>query len=64
MTQLDLANESGVPASRISLIECGHVFPSDRDLERLAYAMGLEKEQITGDLPDPNPREVAESCGV
>ena len=64
MTQLDLSNESGVPASRISLIECGHVLPSDRDLERLARAMGLDTEEIVGDAGDPRPTEVAESYRV
>ncbi len=50
MTQIDLGRESGVPASRISLIERGHLLPSPRDLERLSQVLDVPEKEMIGDV--------------
>lgn len=50
LTQIDLSTASGVPVSRISLIECGHVRPTNRELSDLAHALRVEKKALEGEL--------------
>ena len=50
MTQIDLGRESGVPASRISLIERGHLLPSQRDLDSLSQALNVPEKEVIGDV--------------
>jgi len=50
LTQIDLGRESGVPASRISLIERGHLLPSPRDLERLSQVLDVPEKEMIGDV--------------
>ena len=50
LTQIDLSRQSGVPASRISLIERGHLLPSPRDLKRLSQALDVPAQEMIGDI--------------
>ncbi len=50
LTQIDLSRQSGVPASRISLIERGHLLPSPRDLERLSQVLDVPVKEMIGDV--------------
>lgn len=46
LTQWDLALKAGVSQAKVSLIERGHIVPSDDDRQRMAAALGLEADQI------------------
>ena len=45
-TQLLLARRAGVSATRVSLIECGHVRPQRRERVALARALGVSQEKL------------------
>ena len=45
-SQYELANESGVAQSRISLLENGLIDPSPREKERLATALGVSEDEV------------------
>ena len=46
LTQIDLAQQSGVSASKISLLESGRIAPSEVDLERLAHVLEAPVEAL------------------
>jgi transcriptional regulator with XRE-family HTH domain len=48
LTQIDLARKSGIAASKLSLIECGHINPSPEEIQRIATALGISKKQLEG----------------
>jgi transcriptional regulator with XRE-family HTH domain len=50
LTQKDLERLSGIPKSRISRYENGHLLPSYNGLERLARSLGVRESALLGEL--------------
>ena len=46
LAQIQLAQAAGILRSRLSEIESGYVSPSDSELERLAFALGLDLDDL------------------
>ena len=46
LIQHDLQLKSGIPQSRISLIERGYVVPTDSERARIAKAVGVRPEDL------------------
>ena len=45
-TQWDLRKETGINQSKISLIECGYVAPTDSEKKLIADVLGFEVNEI------------------
>jgi transcriptional regulator with XRE-family HTH domain len=52
MTQKDLERLSGIPKSRISRYENGHLLPSFNGLRRLAMSLGVPESTLLGEGQD------------
>ena len=53
LTQKDLERASGIPKSRISRYENGHLLPSLQGLNSLARSLGLPDSALLADVEDP-----------
>ena len=45
-TQWDLRKETGIHQSKISLIECGYVAPTDSEKKLIANVLGFQVREI------------------
>jgi transcriptional regulator with XRE-family HTH domain len=52
MTQVELAEAADLDQATISRLEKSERHPHPRTLEKLAYALGVEPEELLPDLPD------------
>ncbi len=52
-TQKDLERASGIPKSRISRYENGHLLPSFQGLRRLARSLGVPESELLGESAEP-----------
>jgi transcriptional regulator with XRE-family HTH domain len=59
MTQKDLERLSGIPKSRISRYENGHLLPSFQGLRRLATSLGVPESTLLGEGQEPYSMLVA-----
>jgi len=50
MSQYDLASQTGIPQSRLSLIERGFFRPTQRQSEKIAEAVRSEPEKLFPEL--------------
>jgi ribosome-binding protein aMBF1 (putative translation factor) len=57
VTQWDLNWETGIPQSRVSLIERGYVVPTQKEKEMIANALGLKVAEIEWPLTNKNLRK-------
>jgi transcriptional regulator with XRE-family HTH domain len=53
MTQKDLERESGIPKSRISRYENGHLLPSFHGLRKLAASLHIPESTLLGEGEEP-----------
>lgn len=53
MSQRDLETSSGIPKSRISRYENGHLLPSLGGLEKLSASLGVPRSTLLGEPEDP-----------
>jgi transcriptional regulator with XRE-family HTH domain len=53
LTQKDLERLSGIPKSRISRYENGHLLPSFQGLRRLATSLGVLESTLLGEGQEP-----------
>lgn len=53
MSQRDLERATGIPKSRISRYENGHLLPSLKGLQRLAQSLGVMDSMLLGRPRDP-----------
>lgn len=53
MSQRDLETGSGIPKSRISRYENGHLLPSLGGLEKLSESLGVSPSTLLGEPEDP-----------
>jgi transcriptional regulator with XRE-family HTH domain len=53
LTQKDLERLSGIPKSRISRYENGHLLPSFQGLGRLARSLGVAESALLGESEEP-----------
>lgn len=53
LTQKDLEELSGIPKSRISRYENGHLLPSFQGLRRLADSLGVPESTLLDDAEEP-----------
>jgi len=53
LTQKDLERLSGIPKSRISRYENGHLLPSFQGLGRLASSLGVPESTLLGEEQEP-----------
>jgi transcriptional regulator with XRE-family HTH domain len=58
-TQKDLERLSGIPKSRISRYENGHLLPSFQGLRRLAGSLGVPDSELLGEDQEPYSLMVA-----
>ena len=53
LTQTDLERLSGIPKSRISRYENGHLLPSFQGLGKLARSLGVAESALLGESEEP-----------
>jgi len=53
LTQKDLERSSGIPKSRISRYENGHLLPSFQGLRRLSRSLGVPESALLGEPQEP-----------
>jgi transcriptional regulator with XRE-family HTH domain len=53
LTQKDLERLSGIPKSRISRYENGHLLPSFQGLRKLATSLGIPESSLLGEIEEP-----------
>lgn len=46
LTQYDLMAETGIPQSRLSLIERGYIIPKDEEKTKLAQCLGCKEKDL------------------
>lgn len=49
LRQLDVARATGLSEIYISKIECERIVPTDETIDRLAEAVGVDRETLTSD---------------
>jgi len=60
LTQKDLERTSGIPKSRISRYENGHLLPSFQGLRKLAQSLGVSDSALLADIDAPYGAFVSE----
>jgi predicted transcriptional regulator len=59
-TQWDLRKETGISQSKISLIECGYIAPTDSEKALIANVLGLQANEI--EWPSSAPESDQSGC--
>ena len=46
MSQWDIAKITGIPQSKVSLIERGYIKPKEQEIEKFVKALNCEREEL------------------